>query len=162
MTKMPIDGRDAQILAILQQDGRVPNTELADRVALSASPCLRRVKALEDAGVIDGYAARLDRRSLGLGLTVFMEIKVDKHNFENAKGLQEALVAIPECVACHMVSGMSDFLAEIVVPGIEDYERLVTERVLTLPMVKDVKSNFAMRTLKTNGALPLGYLSSPA
>ncbi|MGE0846935.1 MAG: Lrp/AsnC family transcriptional regulator [Flavobacteriaceae bacterium] len=159
---MPIDGRDAQILAILQQDGRVPNTELADRVALSASPCLRRVKALEDAGVIDGYAARLDRRSLGLGLTVFMEIKVDKHNFENAKGLQEALVSMPECVACHMVSGMSDFLAEIVVPGIEDYERLVTERVLTLPMVKDVKSNFAMRTLKTNGALPLGYLSSPA
>ena len=139
---------------------RIPNVVLAERIGLSPSPCLRRVKHLEDAGMIDGYRAILNRKAVGLGLTVFVEMKVGKHSRDNAAMLQDALMAIPEVVSCHMVSGASDFLAEVVVPDLEAYERLMTEKILTLATVEDVRSNFAIRTIKTNGALPLGHLAS--
>ncbi len=153
------DRIDRRILAALQADGRLSNVDLAERVGLSPSPCLRRVKQLEDAGMIDGYRAILNRKAVGLGLTVFVEMKVGKHSRDNAAMLQEALMAIPEVVSCHMVSGVSDFLAEVVVPDLEAYERLMTEKILTLATVEDVRSNFAIRTIKSNGPLPLGQLT---
>jgi Lrp/AsnC family leucine-responsive transcriptional regulator len=113
------DRIDQRILATLQADGRLSNVDLAERVGLSPSPCLRRVKQLEDAGMIDGYRAILNRKAVGLSLTVFVEMKVGKHSRDNAAMLQEALKAIPEVVSCHMVSGASDFLAEVVVPDLE-------------------------------------------
>lgn len=158
MPKPDIDATDRRILAELQADGRLSNVELADRVALSPSPCLRRVKRLEEAGVIGGYRAMLDRKAVGLGLTVFVEIRVTRHSRDNAAALQEALLAMPEVVACHMVSGAADFLAEVTVPDLAAYEHLLTERLLSLPMVEDIRSNFAMRTIKTDGQLPLGQL----
>ncbi len=154
------DRIDRRILDTLQADGRLANVDLAERVGLSPSPCLRRVKHLEDAGMIDGYRAILNRKAVGLGLTVFVEMKVGKHSRDNAAMLQEALMAIPEVVSCHMVSGVSDFLAEVVVPDLEAYERLMTEKILTLATIEDVRSNFAIRTIKTNGALPLGHLAA--
>ena len=153
------DRIDQRILDRLQADGRLSNVDLADRVGLSPSPCLRRVKQLEDAGMIDGYRAILNRKAVGLGLTVFVELKVGKHSRDNAAALQEALKALPEVVSCHMVSGSSDFLAEVVVPDLEAYERLITDRILTLPTIEDVRSNFAIRTIKSNGPLPLGHLA---
>ncbi len=153
------DRIDQRILATLQADGRLSNVDLAERVGLSPSPCLRRVKQLEDAGMIDGYRAVLNRKAVGLGLTVFVELKVGKHSRDNAAMLQDALMAIPEVVSCHMVSGVSDFLAEVVVPDLEAYERLMTDKILTLETIEDVRSNFAIRTIKTSGALPLGHLA---
>ncbi len=153
------DRIDQRILGTLQADGRLSNVDLAERVGLSPSPCLRRVKHLEDAGMIDGYRAVLNRKAVGLGLTVFVEMKVGKHSRDNAAMLQEALKAIPEVVSCHMVSGASDFLAEVVVPDLEAYERLMTDKILTLETVEDVRSNFAIRTIKSNGPLPLGHLA---
>ena len=157
--KTPPDRIDQRILGTLQADGRLSNVDLAERVGLSPSPCLRRVKQLEDAGMIDGYRAILNRKAVGLGLTVFVELKVGKHSRDNAAMLQEALMAIPEVVSCHMVSGVSDFLAEVVVPDLEAYERLMSERILTLETIEDVRSNFAIRTIKSNGPLPLGHLA---
>ncbi len=157
--KKTLDRIDQRILATLQADGRLSNVDLAERVGLSPSPCLRRVKQLEDAGMIDGYRAILNRKAVGLGLTVFVEMKVGKHSRDNAAMLQEALMALPEVVSCHMVSGVSDFLAEVVVPDLEAYERLMTDKILTLATVEDVRSNFAIRTIKSNGALPLGHLA---
>jgi Lrp/AsnC family leucine-responsive transcriptional regulator len=153
-----LDQIDRKILDTLQKDGRLSNVELAEQVGLSPSPCLRRVKRLEDDGVIAGYRATLDRKALGLGLTVFVEIKVGKHSRDNATRLHDALLAIPEIVACHIVSGVSDFLAEVVVPDLEAYERLMMDKLLTLPTVEDIRSNFAIRTVKAEGALPLGHL----
>ncbi|MEC9434936.1 MAG: Lrp/AsnC family transcriptional regulator [Pseudomonadota bacterium] len=150
-----LDAIDRAILSALQADGRLSNVELAERVGLSPSPCLRRVKRLEAAGLIAGYRAALDRRALGLGLTVFVEIKVDRHSAENAAGLEAQLLALPEVVACHMVSGAADFLAEIVVPDLAAYERLLTARLLSLPMVQDVRSNFALRSPLAAGPLPI-------
>lgn len=155
-----LDAIDRRILAALQADGKLSNVDLAERVGLSPSPCLRRVKRLEDEGLIAGYRAVLDRKAVGLGLTVFVELKVGKHSRDNAAMLQAALLAIPEVVSCHMVSGVSDFLAEVVVSDLEAYERLMTDKILTLPTIEDVRSNFAIRTIKTAGPLPLGHLAA--
>ncbi len=157
--KAGLDRIDQKILDALQADGRLSNVDLADKIGLSPSPCLRRVKQLEDSGMIDGYRAVLNRKSIGLGLTVFVEMKVGKHSRDNAASLQQALLALPEVVSCHMVSGASDFLAEVVVPDLEAYERLITDKILTLPTIEDVRSNFAIRTVKSNGPLPLGHLA---
>lgn len=144
-----------RILAALQEEGRLTNVELAERVALSPSPCLRRVKRLETAGVVRGYRAVLDREAVGLGLTVFVEIKVERHSRENAQALQDALAAMPEVVSCHMVSGTADFLAEVVVADLRAYEVLLTERLLVLPMVSDIRSNVSLRRVKSDAPLPL-------
>ncbi|WP_207485907.1 Lrp/AsnC family transcriptional regulator [Arenibaculum pallidiluteum] len=150
-----LDNTDLKILRALQEDGRLANVDLAERVNLSPSPCLRRTKRLEEEGVIRGYRADIDRTSVGLGLTVFVEIKVARHSRRNADALTAALRHMPEVVSCFMVSGGADFLAEVVVPDLASYERLLTERLLTLPMVADIRSNFALRTIKIAGPLAL-------
>ncbi|MDC7785440.1 Lrp/AsnC family transcriptional regulator [Rhodoplanes sp. TEM] len=155
---MPIrlDDIDRRILRVLQAEGRIPNSELAERVGLSATPCLRRVRALEEAGVITGYRADLDRTRIGLGLTVLVGVKVDGHRDENARAIQEALQAMPEVVSCHLVSGETDFLLQVVVPDLAAYERFLLGTLLKLPMVKDIRSNIVIRTVKENAPLPLG------
>jgi len=152
---MSLDRTDRRILAALQEDGRLTNVDLAQRAALSPSPCLRRVKRLEATGVVQGYRAVLDREAIGLGLTVFVEIKVERHSRENAQVLQDALAAMPEVVSCHMVSGTADFLAEVVVADLRAYEALLTERLLVLPMVADIRSNVSLRRVKSDAPLPL-------
>ena len=126
---------------------------------LSPSPCLRRLKALEEGGVIEGYRAVLDREAVGLGLTVFVEVKVEGHSEAVATAVQEAVTAMPEVVSCHIVSGAADFLLEVVVPDLRAYERLLLGSLLNLPSVGDVRSNFAIRTVKAPGPLPLGHLA---
>jgi Lrp/AsnC family leucine-responsive transcriptional regulator len=158
MSSNDLDAIDLRILNALQEDGRLTNQELADTVGLSPSPCLRRVRRLERDGFIRAYRAVLDREAVGLGLTVFVDIKVEKHSRDNAKALQDALAAMPEVVACHMVSGTADFIAEIVVPNLKAYERLLTEKLLTLPMIGDIRSNFALTQVKSDAALPLMHL----
>ena len=158
MPYIQLDAIDLRILKALQDDARLTNSDLADRVGLSASPCLRRVRRLEKEGFIRTYRAVLDREAIGLGLTVFVDIKVEKHNRETAQALQEALRALPEVVSCHMVSGAADFVAEIVVANLKAYERLLTEKLLTLPMIADIRSNFALSRVKSDAALPLTHL----
>jgi Lrp/AsnC family transcriptional regulator, leucine-responsive regulatory protein len=135
------------------------NVALADEVNLSPSPCLRRLKRLEDRGVIAGYRAVLDRRRVGLGLTLYVGIKVAGHSDELANALEAAFNEMEEVVAAHIVSGpAADFLVEVVVPDLQAYERLLLKKLLTLPGVADVNSNFSLRTIKSSGPLPLGQL----
>ena len=150
-----LDKFDLAILDALQADGRATNVDIAEKVNLSPSPCLRRIRALEQGGVIRGYRADIDRNEVGLGLTVFVEIKVARHSRENAQAQHEALAAIPEVVSCFMISGNADFLAEVVVADLAAYERLLTETLLALPGVSDIRSNFAIRSIKTSGPLKL-------
>jgi DNA-binding Lrp family transcriptional regulator len=155
---MPIDEldeTDIRILRALQADGRLANVELAERINLSPSPCLRRTRRLEAAGIIAGYRAEIDRVKVGLGLTVFIEIKVERHSRSNADELTAALLAIPEVVSCCMVSGAADFLVELAVADLAAYERLLSDRLLVLPMIADIRSNFALRVIKTAGALAI-------
>ncbi len=152
---MQFDDIDRRILAALQSNARLSNVELAEAVGLSASPCLRRVKRLESAGIITAYRTVLDRAAVGLGLTVFVELKVGRHSHENAAALQAELESAPEVVACHMVSGSADFLIEVVAEDVVAYERFLSGSLLKLPMITDVRSNFSLRRIKSDGPLPL-------
>jgi Lrp/AsnC family transcriptional regulator, leucine-responsive regulatory protein len=143
------------MLQILQHEGRISNAALAEQLHLSPSPCLRRLRALEHDGVISGYRAELDREKLGLGLTLFVELKVDAHSERNAATIAEVLQATPEVISAHIVSGSADFLLEVVVSDLRHYERLLFDTLLNLPNVSDVRSNFALRAVKTRGPLPL-------
>ena len=152
---LPLDKLDRRMLEILQREGRISNAALAQRLHLSPSPCLRRMRALERDGVISGYRAVLDRPRVGLGLTVFVEISVERHSEQLATAISEELLAAPEVVAAHVVSGSSDFLLEVVVADLAAYEQLLFGTLLQLPNVGDVRSNFALRTVKPSGPLPL-------
>lgn len=158
MLNRPLDEFDRRILLELQPEGRLPNSDLAERIGLSPTPCLRRVKALERDGIITGYQASLDRGRIGLGLTVMVEIKVDGHRDENATAIQDAFQQMPEVVSCHLVSGESDFLLQVVVPDLAGYESFLLGKLLKLPMVKDIRSNFVIRTVKDGTPLPLTHL----
>src|SRR4029078_5212840 len=136
---MPLVSTDRRMLAILQRDGRISNAALAEQLHLSPSPCLRRLRALQHDNVITGYTAILDRHTLGLGLTVFVELKVDTHSDVTAKAISDALLAAPEVLAAHIVSGPADFRLEVVVADLADYERLLFQTLLKLPHVVDVR-----------------------
>src|SRR5687767_902260 len=136
----PMDATDRKMLAVLQQEGRISNAALAERLHLSPSPCLRRLRTLERDGAITGYRAVLDRATLELGLTVFVELKVDAHSERNAARIAETLKATPEVVSAHVVSGSADFLLEVVVADLPAYERLLFGTLLRLPNVSDVRS----------------------
>ena len=162
MPNLKLDAFDRKILEALQRDGRLSNVQLADEIGLSASPCLRRVRLLEEAGVIRGYQASLDRDEVGLGLTVFVGVKVERHNDEQAEAFRLAVTALPQVISAFLVSGESDFLLQVVVPDLRGYERFVTGSLLQLPGGRDLRSNFAIRTVQTPGALPRGHLPRDA
>src|SRR6202453_3242002 len=158
MPKSSLDAIDCRIVAALQADGRLSNVELADKVGLSPSPCLRRVKRLEREGYIEGYRAALRRDRIGLGFSVFVGVKLDGHANERALGFERAVVEMPEVVACHLVSGEADYFLEVVVPELADYQQFLVGKLLTLPIVREVRSNIAIQTLKAGAPLPLDHL----
>jgi len=158
MPNLNLDGIDCRIVAALQAEGRLSNIELAERVGLSPSPCLRRVKRLERDGYIEAYRAMLRRASVGLGFTVFVGVKIEGHADDRADAFQDAVVAMPEIVACHMVSGEADYLLEVVVPDLEHYQRFLLGKLLNLPIIREVRSNIAIQTLKAAAPLPLDHL----
>ncbi len=150
-----LDAIDLKILRELQADARLPNLVLAERVGLSPSPCSRRVKRLEESGVIEGYRAILNRPAVGRGLTVYAGVRVERHSQHNAEAFVEAVLAMEEVVACHLVSGDIDFLLEVVVRDMPAYEGVVLRRLLELPAIRDIRTSFAMRTYRAAGAVPI-------
>ena len=125
MPNRQLDAYDRRILEALQKNGRLTNVELAEQIGLSPSPCLRRVRMLEEAGVIQGYEARLDPHEVGLGLTVFVGVKVERHHERDAELFRQEVSALPEVIAAHLVSGESDFLLQVVVPDLRGYEHFL-------------------------------------
>jgi Lrp/AsnC family transcriptional regulator, leucine-responsive regulatory protein len=158
MPKTDLDSADCRIVAELQANGRLSNVELADKIGLSPSPCLRRVKRLERDGYIEGYRAALRRDRIGLGFSVFIGVKIDGHTNERALQFEKAVVAMPEVVACHLVSGEADYFLEVVVPDLGDYQRFLVGKLLDLPIVREVRSNIAIQTLKAGAPWPLQHL----
>jgi Lrp/AsnC family leucine-responsive transcriptional regulator len=159
MPDYTLDATDRAILEHLQRDGRIANVDLAEAVALSPSSCLRRTKALEAAGLIAGYHAELDRERAGLGLTIFIALKVAQHSRETSRRIEGSLIAIPAIVACYVVSGEADFLVEAVVPSLSEYERLLLDEILAIEAVTDARSTFALRTVLGRGPLPVDQLA---
>ena len=149
---------DRRILETLQVEGQLSNVDLATRVGLSPSPCLRRVKALEADGVISGYVALLDRRKLGLDVVAFVEVQVDRHNDTVADAFRNAILRDPAVVTCQAMTGAFDYLLKVVVPNLDAYAEFTMKRLLKMPGVKDVRSSFVLETLKDSTALPLAQL----
>lgn len=160
MPKSDLDPIDRRIVAALQTDGRLTNANLAEQVGLSPSPCLRRVNRLEREGYIEGYRAMLRRDQIGLGLTVFIAIKIDGHANEEAIKFEEAVVGFSEVVACHMISGDADYLLEVVAPDLVHFRRFLVGKLLALSTVREVRSSVAIQTLKAGGSLPLDHLGT--
>lgn len=150
-----MDRIDRQILELLQKDGRLSTAELAERVALSASPCARRLRRLEESGIISGYRAELDRNRLQLATTVFVNVRLMHHRRDAVQRFEEEATAMSEVIGCHVVSGSFDYLLEVVVRQLPDYEQFV-RKLQALSMVQDITSNFAIRTVKSGAPLPLG------
>ena len=160
MPNSELDAIDRRIIETLQADGRLSNVDLAERVGLSPSPCLRRVKRLEREGYIEAYRAMLQRRRIGLGITVFVGVKIESHANDRAEAFQEAIIAMPEIIACHLVAGEVDYLLEVVVPDLEHYQRYLVGKLLNLSIIREVRSNIAIQTLKAGAPLPLDHLGT--
>ncbi|HEV2154555.1 Lrp/AsnC family transcriptional regulator [Bradyrhizobium sp.] len=158
MPKFDLDTIDRRIVSELQNDARLTNVELADRVGLSPSPCLRRVKRLERDGIINGYRAVLERDRVGLGFSVFVGVKIDGHANDRAINFENTVCAMPEVIACHLVSGDADYFLEVVVPDLDAYQHFLVGKLLELPIVREVRSNIAIQTRKAGAPLPLGHL----
>ena len=154
-----LDKFDIAILRELQADGRLTNAELAQRVGLSAAPCWRRVRALEESGYIRGYRAEIDRHKIGLGVLAFVRLHAERNNGDNIRTLEEAVRALPEVVACHYISGTGTFELQVVAQDLDSFSRFAQQRLVNLPNVKDLQTSFSLGEVKAGGALPLGHLS---
>lgn len=153
-----MDRYDRQILAILQQEGRISNQDLADRIGLSPSPCLRRVKALEEAGVISRYVALVDPASVDLPVNIFVSVSLDRQIEERIDAFEAAVMERPEVLECYLMSGDADYLLRVVVPDLASYERFLKEHLTRIPGVAGIRSSFALKQVRYRTALPLGHL----
>jgi Lrp/AsnC family leucine-responsive transcriptional regulator len=143
-----MDAIDKKILRALSHQGRLTNAELAEQVGLSPSPCWTRVKRLEQAGIIKGYAAVLDQAALGLPDTVFIEVMMERHDEAQLQRFEAAVKDIPEILECHLVTGEYDYVIKAAVGGTAGYERLLRDRLYRLPGVRHTRTSFALRSLK--------------
>lgn len=169
MARVELDAIDRRILAILQENGRLSNQDIAERVNLSPSPCLRRIRRLEEMGVITGYVALLDPKRLGLDLLAYVSVRLEKRGGSapatgevglrpgatHSDRFRAAVQAWPEVVACHAMTGEMDYLLRVQVEDMAHFSRFVQEQLLHHPSVIDVKTSFALECFKETTALPI-------
>lgn len=153
---MDIDRFDRRILEVLQQDGRISNQDLAERIGLSPSPCLRRVRALEESGLIAGYRAILDARQLGLSLLALIHISMDRHTPERFANFEHKVTALPEVLECLLITGQdADYQLKVIVRDMDAYQALLLNKITRIEGVSGVHSSFVMRRVVDKTALPL-------
>lgn len=151
----PLDAIDRVILSELQQDGRITNVELARRAGLTAPPCLRRVRALEEGGVIDGYHAQLNAGRMGYGITVFALVSLKSQAEEDLRAFEKHAAHLPEVRECHMLNGEIDFILKIVSHDLQSFQAFLTSRLTTAPNVAGVKTSLTIRTSKDLPGVPV-------
>ena len=156
---MTLDRTDRRILEQLQADGRLSNQELAERVLLSPSPCLRRVRALERSGVIQRYAAMLDPLRVGLELLAYVSVKLEKRGKMPVDQFTRAVQSWPEVITCFSMTGDMDYLMRVQVEDLAHYSRFIMDKLLKQPGVIDIRSNFVLERVKATSALPLEHLA---
>ena len=158
MARRKLSDADKRILDVLQADGRIANVALAERVRMSPSPCLRRVKRLVQDGVIKGFAAIVDPKAIGLGVEAFAQVTIERHADAEATAFREAVKDVEEVLSCYAMTGELDFLLRIVVADLEAYGEFVRKTLLRLPSVKDVRTSFVIEVVKTSPGIPLGAI----
>ncbi|WP_411818366.1 Lrp/AsnC family transcriptional regulator [Hyphococcus sp. DH-69] len=150
-----IDKIDNQILDLIQADSRLTNAEIAEKVGLSQSACHRRVKQLEDAGVIEGYSARINRGAIGLNVFAYVFVKLDFHTEENIDAFERGVNLIEEVVSCSAISGGGDYILQVVARDMDGFAEVALKKLARLPGVKDSSSNFVLSTMKQSAGWPL-------
>ena len=153
-----IDAKDRQIIRALQQDGRLSNLDLAERVNLSPSPCLRRVRLLEEAGVIRGYRADVNPRAMGLRITAFLRITLARHDREAVARFETRVREIDEILDCHLMTGEADYLLRVMVPDLEAYEDFVRNRLHAIAGISSITTSFVYGTVKSSPVFPVAAL----
>ena len=152
-----LEPADVRILAALQDDGRLTNQSLAAEVGLSASPCWRRVRQLEESGVIQGYRAALDRREIGLGVLAFIRVTIDSHSAAEAEDFSRSVLDLDEVVACYSIAGDADFLLQVVSPDLDAYAEFAMTVVRRLPRIKEMQTTFVLKEIKPFAGFPLAF-----
>ena len=150
-----LDKFDVRILEQLQADARLTNAELASRVGLSAAPCWRRVRALEEAGFIKGYHAEIDRHRIGMGVLAFVRLDANRSTGELTREMEEAISKIPEIVSCHYISGAGTFELQVVARDLDSFSQFARKVLLNLPNVKDLHTSFSLGEVKASTSWPL-------
>jgi len=151
----PLDATDRKILAVLQEDGRISLSDLAARVALSPSPCLRRIRRLERDGVIARYVAVVDQAKVGLPVSVFVSIKLDSQRVEALERFRKAIAKWPEVLECYLMTGPRDYLLRIVVADLATYEQFLKQKLTRVDGVSSIESSFALEQTKYSHTLPI-------
>ena len=154
MSEEPLDGIDREILRRLQRDGRIQNTKLADGVGLSPSPCLRRVRRLEEERYVQGYAARVDPTKLGWGVVSFVSLNVGRDVARDVEGFAQAVRRMPQVISCHALAGNIDYLLEVVARDLDDYYELMMA-LGRIPGIKDIHSSIAIKEVKPARGYPI-------
>lgn len=149
-----LDAIDRRILRALQQDGRISVVELADRVGLSATPCKRRLQRLEESGLISGYAAQIDRKAAGFGITAFVSVQLERQDGGDVELFQNRVAQFEEVTTGMLMTGTQDFLLEVVVESLEAYEEFLQSRLIKVPGVRNVRTHFALRKFIDRSRIP--------
>lgn len=160
MPQDSFDAIDVRILRELQEHARLSNVELAARVHLSPSPCLARVRSLEKAGVVDRYVTLLDPRRVGLGVSVFIQVTLDKQVESKLESFERAIAAYDEVMECYLMTGNSDYLLRVVVASVDELQVFILKKLSTLEGVANIRSSFALKQVKYKTSLPLGHLAA--
>lgn len=155
MPTSSLDRTDYRILHHLQNNARISNTELADAVGLSPSPCLRRVKALEQSGVIKNYAGIVDAKAVGLPISVFVSVSLNRQERAGLEAFEATVASYKEVMECYLMTGSSDYLVRIVVPDLESYERFLADKLTRIQGVANIQSSFALKQVVYKTELPL-------
>ena len=151
------DGTDRRILEVIQEDARISNTELADRIGLSPSPCWRRVRTLEDNGVIERYVTLVNAKAVGLPITVFATVTLEKQVESALESFEKAVTERPEVMECNLMPGEFDYLLRVVVPDLTAYERFLMDHLTRIKGIASIKSSFSLKQVSYKTALPLPY-----
>ncbi len=157
-----IEPADVRILRALQEDGRLTNQALAETVGLSTSPSWRRVRHLEETGVIQGYRAILDRRAIGLGVLAFIRVKIDSHSAAEAEAFADEVSGLDEVVACYSIAGDADFLLQVVSRDLDAYADFAMSTLRRLPRIKEMQTTFVLKEIKGFDGFPLKFAGKSA
>lgn len=155
MKQVNLDKLDRRILAALQEDGRISNQLLAEQIGLSPAACWRRVRALEETGIIKGYSARVDPSLIGQGLCVLVNLSLQRHTIDSTAEIEQQVSSYPEVLQCFAVTGNADFVLRVIVPDMASYDSFLNEKIFTLTGIAQVNSNFALREIKNTETIPV-------
>ena len=156
MADVELDAIDLRILAVLQETARIPNVELAQKVGLSPSPCLRRVRELEQRGVIRGHVTLIQPGAVGLPVSVFVQVSLERQIEPALETFEEAVLRRPEVMECYLMTGDADYMLRVVVPDLGAFQRFLMDHLTRVPGVSSIRSSFALKQVKYRTALPLG------